>query len=53
MAYPRSRYVKESEEGGYYCFSRYIRRAFLCGSDPLTGLAAARAALATSSQQAA
>ena len=37
MGLPRSRYVKEGEEGVYHCFSRCVRRAFLCGYDPLTG----------------
>ncbi len=37
MALPRSKYVQEGQEGVYHCFSRCIRRAFLCGSDPLTG----------------
>ena len=37
MGLPRSLYVKEGEEGVYHCFSRCVRRAFLCGYDPLTG----------------
>jgi REP element-mobilizing transposase RayT len=37
MGLPRSRYVKDGEEGVYHCFSRCVRRAFLCGFDPLTG----------------
>jgi REP element-mobilizing transposase RayT len=36
MALPRKAYVKEGEEGVYHCFSRCVRRAFLCGRDPLT-----------------
>src|SRR5512136_1516333 len=36
MALPRSKYVKEGTEGVYHCFSRCVRRAFLCGYDPLT-----------------
>jgi len=36
MGLPRSRYVKDGEEGVYHCFSRCVRRAFLCGYDPLT-----------------
>jgi putative transposase len=36
MALPRSKYVKEGKEGVYHCFSRCVRRAFLCGYDPLT-----------------
>jgi hypothetical protein len=37
MGLPRSLYVKEGQEGVYHCFSRCVRRAFLCGYDPLTG----------------
>jgi REP element-mobilizing transposase RayT len=37
MALPRSKYVQEGQEGVYHCFSRCVRRAFLCGLDPLTG----------------
>jgi hypothetical protein len=36
MALPRSKYVKEGQEGVYHCFSRCVRRAFLCGYDALT-----------------
>ena len=36
MALPRSKYVKEGKEGVYHCFSRCVRRAFLCGYDTLT-----------------
>ena len=36
MAMPRSKYVREGQEGVYHCFSRCVRRAFLCGFDPLT-----------------
>ena len=36
MAMPRSTYVREGEEGVYHCFSRCVRRAFLCGFDPVT-----------------
>jgi REP element-mobilizing transposase RayT len=36
MGLPRSRYVKEGEEGVYHCISRCVRRAFLCGRDALT-----------------
>ncbi len=36
MGYPRSKYVKEGEEGVYHCFSRCVRRAFLYGFDPVT-----------------
>ena len=37
MALPRSKYVLEGQEGVYHCFSRCVRRAFLCGFDTLTG----------------
>ena len=37
MALPRSAYVKEGQEGVYHCFSRCVRRAFLCGFDAFTG----------------
>jgi hypothetical protein len=37
MALPRSRYVREGQEGVYHCFSRCVRRAFLYGFDALTG----------------
>jgi REP element-mobilizing transposase RayT len=36
MALPRSRYVREGQEGVYHCFSRCVRRAFLYGFDALT-----------------
>jgi REP element-mobilizing transposase RayT len=36
MGLPRSRYVREEEEGVYHCFSRCVRRAFLYGFDALT-----------------
>jgi hypothetical protein len=36
MALPRSKYVKEGQEGVYHCFCRCVRRAFLCGYDTLT-----------------
>jgi len=36
MGLPRSRYVREGQEGVYHCFSRCVRRAFLYGFDPLT-----------------
>jgi REP element-mobilizing transposase RayT len=37
MGLPRSRYVREGEEGVYHCFSRCVRRAFLYGFDTVTG----------------
>jgi REP element-mobilizing transposase RayT len=36
MALPRSKYVQVGQEGVYHCFSRCVRRAFLCGFDELT-----------------
>jgi putative transposase len=36
MALPRSKYVQEGQEGVYHCFSRCVRRAFLCGFDTVT-----------------
>lgn len=36
MGLPRSRYVKDDEVGVYHCTSRCVRRAFLCGRDPVT-----------------
>ena len=36
MALPRSKYVREGQEGVYHCFSRCVRRAFLYGFDSLT-----------------
>jgi len=37
MALPRNRMVQEGVGGVYHCFSRCVRRAFLCGFDKLTG----------------
>lgn len=37
MAYPRSQLVVPGAEGTYHCVARCVRRAFLCGSDALTG----------------
>jgi len=36
MALPRSKYVKEGQEGVFHCFSRCVRRAFLYGYDTAT-----------------
>jgi hypothetical protein len=36
MTLPRSRYVHDGQEGVYHCFSRCVRRAFLCGFDPFS-----------------
>jgi REP element-mobilizing transposase RayT len=36
VALARSKYVQEGQEGVYHCFSRCVRRAFLCGFDALT-----------------
>jgi putative transposase len=36
MALPRSKYVKDGQEGVYHCFSRCVRRAFLYGFDAFT-----------------
>ena len=34
---PRKYVVEETEVGVYHCINRCVRRAFLCGTDPLTG----------------
>ena len=36
MGLPRSTYVKDGHEGVYHCFCRCVRRAFLCGFDPVS-----------------
>ncbi len=37
MGLARNNYVIEGEEGVYHCISRCVRRAYLCGYDPLSG----------------
>jgi putative transposase len=37
MALPRSKYVRNGEEGVYHCHSRCVRRGYLCGFDTVTG----------------
>ena len=37
MATPRKNIVSYQEVGIYHCISRCVRRAFLCGKDPLSG----------------
>lgn len=36
-AYARREIVAENEVGAYHCVARCVRRAFLCGHDPLSG----------------
>ena len=36
-AYPRRQIVSSDEIGVYHCFTRCVRRAFLCGIDAVTG----------------
>jgi hypothetical protein len=37
MTYPRSHLVSAEKPGFYHVVSRWVRRAFLCGDDRLTG----------------
>jgi len=37
MGYSRRTYVQPGAPGIFHCVSRCVRRAFLCGEDPLTG----------------
>lgn len=36
-ACPRSQVIAANEVGIYHCYNRCVRRAFLCGFDPVTG----------------
>jgi len=37
VAFARSEIIDQNEVGFYHCTSRCVRRAFLCGKDPLSG----------------
>ncbi len=36
-SFPRRELVREGEVGSYHCVNRCVRRAYLCGDDPVTG----------------
>src|SRR5262245_42944076 len=36
-ACPRNQIIAANEVGIYHCYNRCVRRAFLCGFDPVTG----------------
>jgi len=36
-AYPRNQIIAANEVGIHHCYNRCVRRAFLCGFDPVTG----------------
>ena len=38
MTYPRSHLVDKQNGGIYHCWTRCVRRAWLVGEDPLTGV---------------
>ena len=38
MTQPRSAQVSVSDTPWYHCVSRCVRRAFLCGADPYSGV---------------
>lgn len=37
MGYPRAFTIDQEQPGFYHCISRCVRRAWLCGKDPVTG----------------
>lgn len=38
MTRPRSQIVSRTQRATYHCVTRCVRRAFLCGNDPVTGM---------------